>query len=214
MASDRTIGATHAALCCETHRRLKKGQASRAGKSGEMTLFFESDDLSTFGYACAGAEFEVLGLLAPAGEQDVQTQLGAAIKRWLGADLVSPGWEDGGARMVVRSVPRGAALDAETHVGKHTLVIGDAGGFIGAVNHEGLYGAIRSAFLGADTCADALASAHPQDVLMEYDARWRRELADYLRPPNSDMRFLLPLVFSNKPMAERVARSFVLGTNI
>ena len=49
---------------------------------------------------------------------------------------------------------------------------------------------------------------------MTFDTRWRLEMADYLRQPNTDMEFLIPLVFSNQPIADRMAAAFFLGDNI
>jgi flavin-dependent dehydrogenase len=212
-ASDRTIGAAHGVLCCQAHQRLERAQAASA-RNGELSLFLESADLTSFGLGLAAGGSELLSFVSPCDVSAMQAAFDLAVQRWGNAGLLVGDWAGAGTQPEIRSLPRGAALDAETHVGKNTLVIGDAGGYVSAVSLEGLYGAIRSAFVGADACADALASSHPQDVLMEFDARWRGELVEYLRPPNSDMRFLLPLVFSNKRMAERVAQAFILGVNI
>jgi len=110
--------------------------------------------------------------------------------------------------------PAGAALDMDTHVGKHTLLIGDAGRFIAAVSNEGVYPAMWSAKIAVDVAHQALASVHSQDELMAFDSLWRIEMADYLRPPNTDSQFLLPLIFSNQPMADRMGAAFFFGDNI
>ena len=60
----------------------------------------------------------------------------------------------------------------------------------------------------------ALAAPTSQDALMTFDTRWRLEMAEYLRMPNTDMEFLIPLIFSNPPMADRVTNAFFLGENI
>jgi len=39
-------------------------------------------------------------------------------------------------------------------------------------------------------------------------------MAEYLRPPNADLHFLLPLVFSNQQMADRMALACWQGENI
>jgi hypothetical protein len=49
---------------------------------------------------------------------------------------------------------------------------------------------------------------------MQFDTRWRLAMADYLRPPNTDMQFLVPLIFTNQPMADRMAAAFFRGENI
>ncbi len=107
-----------------------------------------------------------------------------------------------------------AALDLDTHVGKHTLLIGQAGGFVAAVSNEGIYPAMWSAKIAADVADAALSSVHSQDELMSFDSNWRIKMADYLRPPNTDSQFLLPLVFSNQPMTDRMGAAFFFGDNI
>jgi flavin-dependent dehydrogenase len=114
----------------------------------------------------------------------------------------------------VHRVPQSAALDMESHVGKHTLVIGDAGGFTAAASHEGIYPAMWSATIAVDVVISALQSVHSQDELMTFDSIWRMKMADYLRSPHTDIQFLIPLVFTNQPMADRMGAAFFLGENI
>ncbi len=110
--------------------------------------------------------------------------------------------------------PASAALDMDSHVRKHTLLIGDAGGFVSAVSNEGIYPAMWSARIAAEVLDTALASKHSQDELMAFDSAWRVKMADYLRSPHTDVRVLLPLVVSNQPMADRMAAAFFFGENI
>jgi flavin-dependent dehydrogenase len=110
--------------------------------------------------------------------------------------------------------PASVALDLESHVGKHTLLIGDAGGFVSAISNEGIFPAMWSAQIAAGVAQTALRSVHSQDALMTFDSQWRIEMADYLRPPNTDNQFLLPLIFSNQPMADRMGAAFFSGDNI
>ena len=63
--------------------------------------------------------------------------------------------------------------------------------------------------VAAEIIHRALDRPHPQDELREFDTKWRTTMADYLRPPNADLQFLLPLVFANKQMAERLAGAFL-----
>lgn len=105
----------------------------------------------------------------------------------------------------------GAALEIESHVGKRCLLIGDAGGFISAFSNEGIYPALRSGWLAAETAARALSAAVLQDELATFSATWRTDLADYLHMPNTDLGLLLPMVFSNPQMAQRLAQAFLLG---
>jgi len=110
-----------------------------------------------------------------------------------------------------RIVPTARALEIESHVGKRTIAIGDAGGFVTAATREGIFPAMWSAALAVDVIAEALRGGHVQDKLRRFDTLWRTTMADYLRPPNTDLQFLLPLVFSNKQMAERLAAAFLRG---
>jgi flavin-dependent dehydrogenase len=107
-----------------------------------------------------------------------------------------------------------SALEMDSHVGKHTLTIGDAGGFFAAASHEGLYPAMWSAKIAVKVILEAHKSTFTQDGLISFDTAWRLEMGDFLRPPNTDLQLLLPLIFSNQPMADRMASAFFAGENI
>jgi len=108
----------------------------------------------------------------------------------------------------------GSALEMESHVGKRCLLIGDAGGFVSAFSHDGLYPALRSGELAAETVAAALRARVLQDELATFSTVWRSELAEYLRMPNTDLGLLMPMVFSNPQMSRRIARAFLLGQTL
>ncbi|MGB9624902.1 MAG: NAD(P)/FAD-dependent oxidoreductase [Phycisphaerae bacterium] len=118
------------------------------------------------------------------------------------------------ASAATHTLPVGHCLEIECHVGKRSLAIGDAGGFIASATCEGIYPAMWSAEIAAEIIHRALDRPHPQDELREFDVKWRTTMADYLRPPNADLQFLLPLVFANRQMAERLARAFLRGENL
>ncbi len=105
----------------------------------------------------------------------------------------------------------GVALELDSHVGKRCLLMGAAGGFVSSFSNDGLYPALRSAQLAAQTAARALKAELPQDELASFSSAWQSELADYLRMPNTDLGLLMPMVFGNPRMSERVARAFLLG---
>lgn len=115
------------------------------------------------------------------------------------------------ASPVTRVSPAGAALDMDSHVGKRCLLIGDAGGFVAAFSNEGVYPAMKSGWIAAETAARALKAPLLQDELTSFHTAWQSELADYLRMPNTDLSLLMPLIFSNPQMSQRVARAFLLG---
>jgi len=119
------------------------------------------------------------------------------------------------------AVPAGAAIEFENHVGKRTLLVGDAGGFASAASGEGIYPAIRSAALAAECLQKALAAdvgktrgATCQDVLATFRSLWRQDLASYLQMPNTNVAFLLPLIFSNQEIADRFGRALLFGENL
>jgi len=110
-------------------------------------------------------------------------------------------------------VPAGAAIEFEGHVGKRTVLIGDAGGFAGAVSGEGVYPAMLSARTAADCISRALGSPHPQDALMEFKFAWRRAFAEYIQMPNANLGLVLPLIYANRELCKRLARCYLFGEN-
>jgi flavin-dependent dehydrogenase len=133
-------------------------------------------------------------------------QLQHLLERAHAAGLLPPGLRATPLRCLA-----GVALEMESHVGKRCLLIGDAGGFVSAFSNEGLYPALCSGWLAAQTVASACAAPVLQDELASFSAAWRGALAEYLRLPSTDLGLLLPMVFSNAQMSARVARAFLLG---
>lgn len=115
---------------------------------------------------------------------------------------------------MIEPIPVGMAIELESHVGKRSLLVGDAGGFAASISYEGIYPGMWSAAVATEVIADAAAGETGQDILGEFDGRWRLAMADYLRMPNTDLHFLLPLVFSNQQMADRMAAAILSGKNI
>jgi flavin-dependent dehydrogenase len=107
--------------------------------------------------------------------------------------------------------PAGAALELESLVGKRCLQIGETGGFIAAFSGERIYPCMRSGWMAAEAADRALKAPVLQDELQSFSSAWRRDLADYLRLPNTDLALLMPLVFNNPQMSSRLARAFLLG---
>jgi flavin-dependent dehydrogenase len=204
-----------AAVCCEcVDGRLPVRSLKASKEPVELTLLAASEDFSSFGYFVEVAGVRLVGLVSLPAAQEVGAAFDRALASWKEAGAVPSDINADGARAAIRSVPRGMALDLETHVGKNSLFVGDAGGFVAAVSHEGLYPAVASAKIAVDVCGEALGAPHAQDALIGFDERWRRELVDYLRLPNADLRFLIPLVFSNDKIAQKLADAFLLGENI
>jgi flavin-dependent dehydrogenase len=149
-----------------------------------------------------------VGLVMRSPQQPVGQELCAFLDQAVRSGLLPDGAPH---EPVQRLCPGGVALDMDTHVGKRCLLVGDAGGFVAAFSNEGVYPAMRSGWIAADAALRALAASVLQDELATFGVAWRRELADYLRMPNTDLSLLVPLVFNNEQMSRRVARAFLLG---
>jgi len=119
------------------------------------------------------------------------------------------------------AVPAGAALEFESHVGKRTILIGDAGGFASAATGEGIYPGIQSAAIAAGCVLRALDAdrkrakgIHCQDELQTFKSLWRQTMAPHLQMPNVNVAFLLPLIYTNQEIADRFGRAFLFGDNL
>jgi hypothetical protein len=109
-------------------------------------------------------------------------------------------------------MPAAGALARES-VANRTLLFGPAGGFYSACL-EDLYPNCWSALFAADAVRKALAEPHLQDALQPYRQKWSTTLGDYLRGPQQNLRFLLPLVYRNPVMTARLAESILLGKSV
>jgi flavin-dependent dehydrogenase len=109
-------------------------------------------------------------------------------------------------------VPLAGAL-AHEGVGNRTLLVGPAGGFYSACC-EDIYPNCWSAIHAADALKKALKEPHLQDALQAYRHRWRTTLGDYLRGPQQNFRFLLPLVYRNQVMTTRLTEAILLGKSV
>jgi flavin-dependent dehydrogenase len=109
-------------------------------------------------------------------------------------------------------LPLAGAL-AHEGVANRTLLVGPAGGFYSATG-EDVYPNCWSALFAADTIKKALKEPHLQDALQPYRQKWRTTLGDYLRGPQQNLRFLLPLVYRNQVMTDRLAESILLGKSL
>lgn len=109
-------------------------------------------------------------------------------------------------------LPLAGAL-AHEGVANRTLLIGPAGGFYSATG-EDLYPNCWSAIYAADVLKKAMKEPHLQDAIQPYRQRWRTTLGDYLRGPQQNLRFLLPLVYRNQVMTDRLSDSILLGKGL
>lgn len=109
-------------------------------------------------------------------------------------------------------LPLAGAL-AHEGVANRTLLVGPAGGFYSACT-EDIYPNCWSALYAADAVKKALKETHLQDALQPYRHKWRTTLGDYLRGPQQNLRFLLPLVYRNQVMTTRLTESILLGKSV
>lgn len=106
-------------------------------------------------------------------------------------------------------LPLAGAL-AHEGLANRTVLVGPAGGFFSA-SGEDIYPNVWSAVFAADAIKKAWKEPHLQDALNPYRHKWRTTLGDYLRGPQQNLRFLLPLVYRNQVMTTRLTEAILLG---
>jgi hypothetical protein len=109
-------------------------------------------------------------------------------------------------------LPLAGAL-AHEGVANRTILVGPAGGFYSACG-EDIYPNCWSAVYAADVLKKALREPHLQDALNPYRHKWRTTLGDYLRGPQQNLRFLLPLVYRNPVMTTRLTEAILLSKSV
>jgi hypothetical protein len=109
-------------------------------------------------------------------------------------------------------LPFAGALEHEG-VANRTLLIGPAGGFYSACA-EDIYPNCWSTLFAADAIRKALREPHLQDALQPYRQKWRTTLGEYLRGPQQNLRFLLPLVYRNQKMTTRLTEAILQGRSV
>jgi len=116
------------------------------------------------------------------------------------------------ANVLSMDLPLGGALENEG-VADRTILVGPAGGFYSACS-EDIYPNCWSAVHACNVLRKALKETHLQDALAAYRSSWRTTLGDYLRGPQQNLRFLLPLVYRNQVMTNRLGESILLGKSV
>jgi len=71
-----------------------------------------------------------------------------------------------------------------------------------------------SAIYAAQAIQHALKERHLQDALNVFRSSWRTTLGDYLRGPSVNLRYLLPLIYRNPVMTERISESILMGKGV
>ena len=139
----------------------------------------------------------------------------AVLREWAGrlyhAGLLKDATVDGRSVRTAPLAPAGA-LQRDV-VARRTLLVGPAGGFYSS-SGEDVYPACWSASIAADIAAKAIKAAHVQDALGAYRGKWGASLGEYLQGPQQNLRFLMPLVFKNPVMTDRLAESILRGQSL
>jgi hypothetical protein len=139
------------------------------------------------------------------------------LRHWMDV-LVSHGIvKDGGSEpdfdaAVSLDLPLAGAL-AQDGVANRTLLFGPAGGFYSACA-EDIYPSCWSAVFAVESARKALRERFVQDALQQYRNQWGSTLGDYLRGPQQNLRFLLPMVYRNRTMTERLAQAILSGESV
>ncbi len=180
----------------------------------QVSVVFGMDKVGSFGMCCVAPDRVSVSVHWMGEREDVAAALVHLCRQAFEHEVVPVELASQAATARLSATPASAALEMDSHVGKHALVIGEAGGFVSAASNEGIYPAMWSARIAVDVANKALDCVHSQDELMTFNSVWRMEMADYLRSPHTDIQFLLPLIFSNQPMANRMGAAFFLGENI
>jgi hypothetical protein len=140
------------------------------------------------------------------------------LNRWINVlmahGVLKPGAESAidTSSAVSVDLPFAGALSQEG-VANRTLLIGPAGGFYTACA-EDLYPNCWSALHAFEVAKKAIKEPHLQDALQPYRQRWGATLGDYLRGPQQNLRFLLPLVYRNATMTARLVDAILSGKSV
>jgi len=189
-------------------------RADAAPKDPYVGVFLGLDNAGSFGLCCVSPDQMSVSVSMTGEREEVIPALLRVCRQAFEHKFVPVDLSDRARSAAAIRSPASVALDMDSHVGKNVLVIGDAGGFVSAASNEGIYPAMWSARIAVDVADKALQNPCPQDELMTFDSTWRMQMADYLRSPHTDIQFLLPLIFTNQPMADRMGAAFFLGENI
>ena len=188
--------------------------ADAAPKDPRVGVVLGLDNAGSFGLCCVSPDWMSVSVSMTGKRAEVIPALLHVCHQAFEHKVVPADLSDRARSASVILSPASVALDMDSHVGKNALVIGDAGGFVSAASNEGVYPAMWSAQIAVEVAERALQSTCPQDELMTFDSTWRMQMADYLRSPHTDIQFLLPLIFTNQPMADRMGAAFFHGENI
>jgi hypothetical protein len=195
---------------------LFRDRASEVDDSHTLTMALDLEDSDCWGWLIRWRGQTQLGVHQPVERLPRLAPL-ALLERWIqrlarhgaikSADQLPP---------VVRASQMDVALAgalSQESVANRALLIGPAGGFHSASGEE-IHPTCWSAVYAADVLRKAMKEKHLQDALQPFRQRWGSTLGDYLRGPQQNLRFLMPLVYRNSTMATRLAESILLGKSV
>ena len=195
--------------------RIKGAQKLQSSGKPLATVCLDMHGQQAAGWLLPGKTGGQLMVIQPIGQVQ-QSPPSTVLRAWANtlvqheilasADAVdwsNPQWLD---------IPLAGAL-AREGVANRTLLIGPAAGFYSA-SGEDIYPNCWSAVHAAEVMKKSLRERHLQDALNAYRARWRTTLGDYLRGPQQNLQFLLPLVYRNPVMTQRLGEAILLGKGI
>lgn len=172
----------------------------------------ERSEIGLFFSVAGTLHLRVLSTSHAAGNRT--TELTDLLRRLRETGLLPAKLQLGKARGAMWHPHAGAALEQESHEAKRTLLAGSAGGFAESTTGQSLAPSLRSGLLAADVLDKALKSKNTQETLMDFRGLWRRELADYLRPPNTALPMLLPLMFLNPRIVPKLSAALLWGEDV
>jgi flavin-dependent dehydrogenase len=201
-----------------TYLRLKGTKWYDAGSKPVMPMSLDLNGTLNWAWLIPGTTHVQLAVEQPA-DSTANLSPTTLLQRWIdvliahGVLKLAPGAAPIDASSAVTlSLPLAGALSQEG-VANRTLLIGPAGGFYTACA-EDIYPTCWSAVYAVDVAKKALKERHVQDALQPYRQRWGATLGDYLRGPQQNLRFLLPLVYRNAIMTARLTEAILSGKSV
>lgn len=185
-----------------------------AGEPGMLHMALDLGPSMAWGWLLraetSGGDRVQLQVQHPSGEDST-----VLLREWAGrlraANVLKEDAVDGRSVRILPVSPAGA-LQRDVVV-RRTLLVGPAGGFYSA-SGEDVYPACWSAVVAAEVAMKALKAEHVQDALGAYRGKWGASLGEYLQGPQQNLRFLLPLVFKNPVMTDRLAEAILRGQSL
>ncbi|MBT7171296.1 MAG: hypothetical protein HN909_05950, partial [Phycisphaerales bacterium] len=205
---------TMSAVALDVPLSPKQKEFLKKSLKGDLHIF-ELDERSELGVAfLLGATLHIRVISTSMASGLRTTELGALLNRLQLHKILPETLKLDRAKAAAWSPPAGMALEQETHDAKRTLLVGSAGGFADSVTGQTIYPTIASALIAAQVSMEAITAATPQDTLAEFHSTWREALVDYLRPPNTSIGMLLPLLFANDRIVGRFTEAIVQGEDL